>query len=154
MKAIIVNETKEKIPSTLKRDVDEICNYLSSRRLRNGKLLSEKSEITIVFLTAPEMKRVNSSFRKKNKPTDILSFASDDPASIGELLLCPDVLKKQAAVQQHTFSDEMKYMLIHGILHLLGYDHELSKSEEKLMFSIQDKAFGMLVQPPVKKSQK
>ena len=145
MKAIIVNETKEKIPSTLARDVKQICSFLQKKRLRNGKLLSEKSEITLVFLTSPAMKKINNSFRKKNKPTDILSFASDDPASLGELLLCPEVLRKQAAVQQHSFSDELKYMLIHGILHLLGYDHELTKAEEKLMFSIQDKAFGMLV---------
>ncbi len=154
MKAIIVNETKDKIPRTLAKDVKEICSYLAAKKLRNGKLLSEKSEITLVFLSSSEMKKINKAFRKKDKPTDILSFSSDDPASLGELLLCTDVLKKQAAVQRHTLRDEMRYMLIHGILHLLGYDHELSKSEEKIMFSIQDKAFGMLVQLPAEKSQK
>lgn len=151
MKAIIVNETQTKIPTSLSAEILEICRYLKQRRVRNRALLSEKSEITLVFLTSAAMKKVNFKFRRKNKPTDILSFASDDPASIGELLLCPDVLRRQAVVQRHSLSDEMKYMLIHGILHLLGYDHEQSKGEEKLMFAIQDKAFHILVQPNAKK---
>ena len=91
------------------------------------------------------MKNINRQFRKKNKPTDILSFQSADPNSLGELLLCTDVLKEQAVRHGHLFSDEVMYMLIHGLLHLLGYDHEASPKEEKLMFRLQDKCFNDLL---------
>ncbi len=98
-----------------------------------------------MFLSSSEMKIINRQFRKKNKPTDILSFLSVDPDSLGELLLCTDVLKAQAVRHGHSFNDEVTYMLIHGILHLLGYDHEVSQKEEKLMFCLQEKCFNGLV---------
>ena len=145
MKAVIVNETPEHMASKkLEVFISDLCRYLQKRRVRNKKWLKSKSEVTVVFLTAAAIKRLNRVYRQKDKPTDILSFSSDDPASLGELLLCVDVLKKQAKAQKHSLELEMKYMLIHGVLHLLGYDHEASKAEEKLMFGIQDKCFKLI----------
>lgn len=91
------------------------------------------------------MKKINLQFRNKNKPTDILSFQSEDINSLGELVLCIDVLKAQAKKQRHSLDAEVAYMLIHGILHLLGYDHEASAAEERRMFRLQDKGFSELV---------
>lgn len=145
MKVNIVNESEKSVSSAeLKKLIKAICKYFLNRRVRNGRLLAEKKELTVVFLNAAEMKTINKQFRKKNKPTDILSFASDDPESLGELLLCLPVLQKQAVRQKHSLRHETAYMLIHGILHLLGYDHELSEKEERLMFRLQDACFEKL----------
>lgn len=142
MKVVIVNESKEHIASRdLKLMVGKIRSELLGMRLRNRITLMHKSELTVVFLDTKAMKKINHQFRQKNKPTDILSFASDDKGSLGELLLCMPVLKRQAREHGLSVRAEMCYMLIHGILHLLGYDHELSAREERLMFSIQDRCF-------------
>jgi probable rRNA maturation factor len=150
MKVNIVNTaTKQTTPKitakTLQRLVLQINASLAQMPTRKKKLLTEKAELTLVFLSAQEMKKINYQFRKKNKPTDILSFESSDPNSLGELLLCMDVLKKQAKENNHSLQSEITYMIIHGILHLLGYDHEESKAEEKKMFRLQDKCFAEVV---------
>jgi probable rRNA maturation factor len=148
MKLIQVNQTKKALSSKEIKSLDkvfkQIVNYFKSKKIRNQNWLSEKSELTVVFLTAVEMQRINRQFRKKNKPTDVLSFVSDDPQSLGELLFCSDVLKKQATQQKHSLFAETTYMLVHGLLHLLEYDHEISKKEEKLMFKLQDECFDKL----------
>lgn len=141
---ILVNETPELQPKRLEAFLKKILRHFAGVRLRNQFLLTEKKELTLVFLNRAEMKKINFQFRKKNKPTDVLSFESEDPTSLGELLFCLDVLKIQAKQQKHSLEQEFLYMMIHGILHLLGYDHELSKKEEKLMFRLQDQCFKKL----------
>ena len=88
---------------------------------------------------------MNKQFRGKNKPTDVLSFAATDEDSMGDLVLCPAVIEEQAPRFQHTYQQELGFMVIHGILHLLGWDHERSRAEEKRMFSLQEEIF-LLVQ--------
>lgn len=144
MKLILVNQSKDLKSKRLEAFFKEILRHFSKVKLRNKKLLNQKKELTLVFLTAKEMKRINHEFRGKNKPTDVLSFQSEDPEALGELLFCIDVLKIQAKEQKHSLEQEFLYMLIHGLLHLLGYDHELSKNEEKLMFRLQDQCFKQL----------
>lgn len=148
MKLIQVNQTKKALAPKDIKSLDnifkQVLKHFKSKKIRNKNWLDQKTELTVVFLTATEMQRINHQFRKKNKPTDVLSFASDDPASLGELLFCADVLKKQAAQQKHSLFAETTYMLIHGILHLLQYDHEISQKEEKLMFKLQDECFDKL----------
>lgn len=145
MEVIVVNETKTKISARrLNAVAAQVIELLLKKNLRNKKRLRAKSEMTFVFLSTRSMKKINHQFRKKNRATDVLSFSSEDPASMGELVFCLDVLKKQARSQKHALDRELLYMMVHGILHLLGYDHELSKSEEKRMFSLQDQAFDQL----------
>lgn len=141
MKIIVVNETTFSIsPRKLQKQCDEVCKALEKKRIRNKRQLKAK-ELTCVFLTPQKMRKVNKQFRQKDKPTDVLSFESADPDSFGELLFCPTVLTKQARLQKHAWEHELLYMMIHGVLHILGYDHELSKREEKMMFKIQDQIF-------------
>lgn len=146
MKVIIVNNSKTKVRSPdVQKLVNRICTYFIKRRIRNKAHFNRKKEITVVFVNSVEMQKINRQFRQKNKPTDVLSFASSDPDSLGELLLCPEILKKQALRQKHPYKDELAYMLIHGLLHLQGYDHERSQQEEKLMFRLQENCFRELV---------
>ncbi len=146
MKVIIVNPSEK--PPIASKDLQiltqKICDYFLTKKLKNKSFLKRAKELTLVFLNASEMKKINRQFRNKNKPTDILSFSSPDLQSLGELLLCVDVLKKQAKNQKHSLKSEISYMLIHGILHLLGYDHEVSPQEEKTMFNLQDNCFKEL----------
>ncbi|MGZ3689994.1 MAG: rRNA maturation RNase YbeY [Pseudobdellovibrio sp.] len=123
-------------------------HYFLKKKVRNKKFLMQKSELTVVFLTKAQIKKINFQFRKKDKVTDILSFASDDPNSLGELLVCHDVIAKQAGEHGHSVDAELLYMLIHGILHLLDYDHERSKEENHLMMRIQDLCFEKLSSSP------
>jgi probable rRNA maturation factor len=148
MKLIQVNQTKKALASKDLKSLDKvfkkIIKHLKSKKVRHLAWLTEKKELTVVYLTSAEMQRINRQFRRKNKPTDVLSFISDDPKSLGELLFCTEVLKSQAVQQKHSLFAETTYMLIHGILHLLEYDHEISAKEEKLMFKLQDECFQKL----------
>jgi probable rRNA maturation factor len=154
MKLIQVNQAAPSLLSGELKSFEQVFylvrKLLLKMRIRNKDLLKSSKEITVVFLTSTEMKKINKKFRGINKPTDVLSFAGDHKISLGELLICDSVLKLQAKEQGHGLNSERAYMLIHGILHLLGYDHELSQKEEKLMFSIQDRCFVQLSQVAAK----
>ncbi len=101
--------------------------------------------LVLVFVSPGQSKLTNFRFRKKNYATDVLSFSETAPHSgLGELLLCPWVLRRQAKDQRHSFAKELDYMIIHGFLHLLGYDHEKSHREELKMMALQDKLFRKL----------
>lgn len=150
MKVIQVNQTQKRRASEEEKQlglqVQQIIKFFKTKRVRNKAMLTKKNELTVVFLSRRDMQQINLKYRGKDKPTDILSFESTDPKSLGELLLCSDVLKVQAREQGHSLDAETLYMLIHGVLHLLGYDHERSKREETLMFRLQDACFRLLVQ--------
>jgi len=74
-----------------------------------------------------------------------LSFPGDESqGSLGELILCPQVLKAQAKEHDFSFQEELGYMIIHGVLHLLGYDHEKTSHQAKKMFRLQDQIFDKL----------
>ena len=154
MKLIQVNQTAKSLLSDELKSFEhvfyQVKKQLLQMRIRNKERLKLCKELTVVFLSSEEMRKINKQFRGYNKPTDVLSFASLEALSLGELLICDDVLKVQAKQQGHGLRAERAYMLIHGVLHLLGYDHELSKKEEKLMFSIQDRCFAELKQRAAK----
>ncbi len=149
MRLVIVNQTKIKINELLLKSIFKKLLFASRQaHLRNKDLLNRK-EVSLVFLSVTEMKKINKKFRGKNKATDVLSFASVTPDSLGELVFCLGVLKNQAAEQNHTIGHEFLYMLIHGVLHLLKYDHEISKTEHLKMFKRQDKLFVELTEQKI-----
>lgn len=120
--------------------------HRASERLssRAAKRLLVARELSVMFVTAEEIRRLNREFRGKDKPTDILSFDPVEEGSLGELVIALDVIRAQARDHGLTLQDELGYMLLHGILHLLGYDHEVSAAGAKKMFAIQDAAFDHL----------
>ena len=144
MNITIVNESKARIPKkfieTWMADV--------AKNLMKSKVLSKelsKADLTLVFLDPKPARSLNLEFRGKDYATDVLSFDSMDEESLGELVMCPEVLKKQAIEHDLTFQAELGYMLIHGILHLLGYDHETNEKDAAEMFGIQDALFEKLL---------
>lgn len=149
MKINVVNPTSTKInTSRLQKSLKLIVKTMLLQKIRNKKWLKEKKEIVFIFLPPKEMQRINKTYRNKNKTTDVLSFESADPDTLGEIAFCLPVLTKQAKRQGHSLDQELQYMMIHGLLHLLGYDHELSNAEEKLMFRLQDFCFEQVCHLP------
>jgi len=105
----------------------------------------ETKTISLAFVSKEEIQKLNKNFRKKNKPTDVLSFAlADLPVQsekgyLGEIVICPDVAKENAKKYKNSVKKEVMKIFIHGILHLLGYDHEKSEKEALLMEEKQEK---------------
>lgn len=143
MKTLVINDSDIKVDAKkLEAWVKKVATVLKKKEILSS--LQSKQELVLVFLNEKEAKKLNWSYRQKDYPTDVLSFESDDPSGFGELVLCPQVLKKQAVDQKHSFEKETYYMILHGILHLLGFDHERGKDEEKKMFDLQNEIFQSL----------
>jgi len=89
-------------------------------------------ELSVALVDDDEIAHLNEQYRGVAGPTDVLSFgcddpcpaASDEPITIGDVIIAPDVARRQAAELGTTVEDELDLLLVHGILHLLGYDHE------------------------------
>ena len=95
------------------------------------------SELVLRLVSPIEIQTLNKEYRSKNQVTNVLSFSSDLPLEIGESILgdvviCVDVVREEAVLGDKTFSDHLNHMAIHGILHLLGYDHEDLTSANKM----------------------
>jgi probable rRNA maturation factor len=92
------------------------------------RLAPEESEVTVVFLNDKQIRWYNNEFRKKNYPTDVLSFPVNESVEeghyLGDILISMERTATQAREKNHTVHKELKILLLHGILHLLGYDHE------------------------------
>ena len=83
-------------------------------------------------MTDQTIRELNRQYRNKDKPTDVLSFPLADevcPTLLGDVVISIDTARRQARQRKRAFADELRALLIHGILHLLGYDHEVSDSE-------------------------
>lgn len=100
----------------------------------------ERENFSIAFISAAEIHSLNKKYRKKDMPTDVLSFekSSDLEEEYSEVVICPSVVKEQVQNSHLPFKKELAKMLIHGMLHALSYDHEISKEEEIKMFKKQD----------------
>ncbi len=89
------------------------------------------AELTIRIVDKDEMTELNSTYRKKHKPTNVLSFPFDMPEEmhteipiLGDIVICADIIIEEAAEQQKSADAHWAHMVVHGTLHLLGYDHE------------------------------
>ena len=117
----IVNLSSEEINETLIRET--VRNTLKGEGV--------KMSLSVAIVDSEEIKKLNYQYRKKNKATDVLSFGED----INEIVICPEEVKKNGS----DFNKELKEVAIHGVLHLLGYDHEQSEDSASKMFNKQNK---------------
>ena len=95
------------------------------------KALPDEAKLSVAFLPPEEIRKFNERYRNKKGPTDVLSFESDREY-IGEVLICPKVVKKQAKQHGLEFEDEIRRVLIHGVLHILGYDHKDPEDKKRM----------------------
>jgi probable rRNA maturation factor len=127
---------------------------VSFRRLRELArqilkfLNQDHAELSVALVGNREIQELNAKYRNKNKPTDVLSFASQEilPTGVwilGDVVISVEQAEKQAG-RSRTLGQEIERLLIHGILHLLGYDHERSRREARIMRGMERKISRML----------
>jgi probable rRNA maturation factor len=98
------------------------------------KVVRLKGQVDVLVTNNAEMRALNRRFRKKNKPTDVLSFPSATSAKIprtpeGELAISAEIAAQNAARLGHSTAQEVRILALHGILHLAGFDHESDNGE-------------------------
>jgi probable rRNA maturation factor len=106
----------------------------------------DQTELSVALVGNPEIRRLNAQFRKKDYATDVLSFPAENKFP-GELRLLGDVVisvenaQLQAKERRRTVDEEMVTLLIHGIVHLLGYDHERSAKDARIMTRLEKRIY-------------
>ena len=102
------------------------------------------AELSLALVGNDEIRELNRKYRNKPTPTDVLSFPADESASLharllGDVIISVEQAEIQAKQARRTLEAEVEWLLIHGILHLLGYDHERSAKEAKIMRALEKK---------------
>ena len=114
---------------------------------------TDNVSVNVILTDNNYMKSLNSEYRGKDVPTDVISFAYRDepfpviensPEELGDIYISLEKASEQAAEYEVTLTDELKRLIIHGLLHLLGYDHEKSQEEHEKMASLEEKIFSMI----------
>jgi len=109
--------------------------------------VSDNIELCVRLVDAAEGEALNSEWRGKATPTNVLSFAADivvgECAPLGDLVLCTSVVESEAREQGKALGDHYSHLLVHGLLHLLGYDH-VQETEAQVMESIEVAVLGEL----------
>jgi len=112
-------------PAAIQRYLQKVWNTITSSIQISA---SKQTEVSVVFLNQQQMQKYNHQYRKKNYATDVLSFPADPPY-LGDILLCIDKAQENAASAGYSINRELQILLLHGVLHLLGYDHETDHGE-------------------------
>ena len=120
------------------------------------KLLKIKQEtlMSVTFVNKEMIHQINKEYRGIDRPTDVISFAFLDeesektifktskfPVDLGEIYICYDVAVENAKTYGNSTKRELSFLFVHGLLHLLGYDH-MTPEDEKVMFGLQDEILG------------
>jgi probable rRNA maturation factor len=109
----------------------------------------DQAELCIALVGNAEIRKLNAQFRKKDYPTDVLSFPAGDELPtggqlLGDVVISVEKAKEQAKESRRTLNEEMVILLIHGIVHLLGYDHERSPKDARIMDRLEKKIYRAL----------
>lgn len=133
----IFNETEEKLDQELE-EIDKLIEFACQKEQ------VENAEFNIIFVDKETIHDMNKNYRGVDRVTDVISFALEDNKTIdlevrllGDIYICVEKAKEQAIEYGHSFLRELSFLSIHGLLHLLGYDH-MEKDEEEIMFKKQD----------------
>ena len=133
----IINDTNNEI---LEMDtLNKYVNFLVEKRNLSNAIFN------IIFVSSDKIHEINKEYRNVDKVTDVISFALEDNLDIeydgfrllGDIYICVDKMIEQADIYNHSVLREMCFLVTHGLLHLLGYDH-MEEEEEKIMFSLQE----------------
>ena len=133
----IINETNEDIKEL--EEIKKLINYALKYQKINNSIFN------IIIVDEDKIKEINREYRNKDSITDVISFALEDDASfiktdmriLGDIYICLKRAQDQAIEYEHSFLRELSFLTIHGLLHLLGYDH-MKEEDEKIMFKLQE----------------
>ncbi|NYT94825.1 rRNA maturation RNase YbeY [Salinispora sp. H7-4] len=133
-------------------DVDTDAVLAVARHALDEMGVNQLAELSVLLVDIDYMAELNHRWMGGDGPTDVLAFPMDEgsvdhgpgenatvgaePALLGDIVLCPEVAAKQAATAGHSTADELHLLTVHGVLHLLGYDHA-EPEEEREMFALQ-----------------
>jgi probable rRNA maturation factor len=108
-----------------------------------------KAELSLALIGDREMRKLNGIYRHKDYPTDVLSFPAEsnlpvEPRLLGDVIISVEKAASQAKERGRTLDQEMATLLVHGIVHLLGYDHERSPKDARVMKRLENKIYRRL----------
>jgi len=126
--------------------VDFKYNYLKKvikRTLKHERI--KNACFSIIFVDSKEIQKINKEYRNIDKVTDVISFAFEDNKDLvynnirvlGDIYICIPRMIEQAESYGHSIKRELSFLTVHGLLHLLGYDH-MKKDDEEIMFRLQE----------------
>ncbi|CAM3712110.1 rRNA maturation RNase YbeY [Parendozoicomonas haliclonae] len=131
-----VNSESVNLPSEA-----QLTQWATAAVLADDDFQRDDAEISVVIVDAEEGRELNNEWRNKDYATNVLSFPSDLPAELnlpllGDLVICAPVVEREAAEQGKTLESHWAHMIIHGTLHLLGYDH-IEDDEAEVMETLE-----------------
>ncbi len=138
--------------SIIDNDLYQNYDYLNEVINHTLEVMDAKESIfTIIFVTPEEIHELNKQYRGVDRVTDVISFALEDAHDVsltdvrvlGDIYICIDRMKEQALEYGHSETRELSFLTVHGLLHLLGYDHQ-TKEDEEVMFGLQRKILSDL----------
>ena len=103
-----------------------------------------EKEVSVIFVNSVEIHSMNKQYRDIDRPTDVLSFEEYEDDYLGEIFICEEKVYEQAISYNHSNEREFAFLLTHGLLHLLGYDH-IEKEDEEVMFKKQDELLNKTI---------
>jgi len=112
---------------TSEKGIDEKFLKRVAEKTADALKIKEPEEISIVLVCDARMKKLNKQYRKRDKTTDVLAF------DYGEIFICVPQAKRQAKELGYLLKQELGTLLIHGLLHLAGYDHKTKKDFNKMI---------------------
>lgn len=123
MKIEINNRTNYKIDLNLVEQA--VAEFVRAQKIK-------AKEISIAFVGDAEIKKINQAYRGLNQPTDVLAFGGEGEF-FGEIIIGYEQIKRQAGKFGHSAKEEMIFILVHGLLHLLGYDDQTEKGRLEMI---------------------
>ena len=100
---------------------------------------TKNHQLNLSFVSSEEMQLLNKTYRNKDKPTNVLSFelpknfpVGNEKTLIGEIALCEEIIYEESKKYKKIFENRLKHMIIHGLLHLIGYDHQDAEETSKM----------------------
>lgn len=143
----IYDLTKNKILKSYFKDIKKY--YLKTLEVLD---LKDNFDASLIIVGKKKIRSINNKYRGKDSVTDVISFANidsddydflDERINLGDIFINVDKVISQAKKYNHSIKREFVFLTVHGLLHLLGYDH-MEKKDEEMMFSLQDKIIGNL----------
>ncbi len=147
---VFIGRPKRYVSLISKKELEVVFDVFFSFARTKHKELNNKTELSIEFCLASKIRKLNFEHRKKDKATDVLSFplhdfyfkkiksSHTDPILLGDIYICPVVARKQAKEFKVSLKEEIIRLLVHGLLHIIGMDHEISSKEYEKMMRIQE----------------
>jgi len=130
---------------------EEFFRPILDKAIRRLNLNSQKIELGLHLVISKLSQELNKQYRQKDEPTDVLSFPLDEQGlkkygilPLGDIFICLEVAQWQANEMKIPLNQEMARLVIHGLLHLFGYDHEISPEDEKKMTDLQEEIVNSL----------